>query len=92
MNPTVAPDVPQIPTENYIKFVAELTKQYERLFKEDDAYTMAKRLHTPASLALKMTSSLLSATANKEGLGVKRTCKALGISYTYKAIEQFLVS
>jgi hypothetical protein len=77
---------------NYDEFVRELTKQYERLFVEQPSdYAYAARLHTPASLAEKMTASLLTATANKDGLGIKRTCKALGIPYTYKAIEQFLM-
>jgi hypothetical protein len=27
---------------------------------------------------------------NKDGLAVKNTCKALGVNYTYKAINEYL--
>jgi hypothetical protein len=69
-------------------FQATLTKHYRELFAKPD-YAMAARLHTPETLAEKMTNSLQAGTANKDGDGIKRTCKELGIAYTYKAIAAY---
>ncbi len=74
---------------NKDRFQDELTAQYTRLFQTPD-YAYARLLHTPATLAAKMTASLATGAANKDGEGIKRTCKALGVAYTYKAIRLFL--
>lgn len=42
------------------------------------------------SVATKMTDALRRGSANKEGLAIKRTCKLLGIKYTYAAIKDYL--
>lgn len=74
---------------NFGKFLAQLELEYVELFKHPD-YSLAARLHTPATLANKMAEGLEDGTANKDGDGIKRTCRALGIPYTYKAIKAYL--
>ena len=68
-----------------------LTDQYDQLFNSPE-YAMAAARYTPDGLARKMTLGLIEGTANKDGEGIKRTCKTLGIAYTYKAIKQFLTT
>ena len=68
------------------QFEATLAAQYRRLF-ETAEYAMAAARHTPEGLAHKMTSGLAAGTANKDGDGIRNTCKLLGIPYTYKAIR-----
>jgi hypothetical protein len=76
---------------NLERFVTVLTDQYSQLFEHEPTnYGMAKARYTPAELAEKMTMSLKNGTANKDGEGIKRTCKALGITYTYKALNAYL--
>lgn len=41
-------------------------------------------------VAEKMVKAFLQKSANKDSIAVKRTCKELGISYTYKGIYEFL--
>lgn len=75
---------------NFGLFYNALTLQYEHLFANDPDYAFVARKMTPTDLARKMTTSLSQATASKDGLGIKNTCKALGIKHTYSAIENFL--
>ncbi len=77
---------------NYIKFERELCKQYERLFADDPKYAFSASKCTPASLAAKMTGGLRDGSANKDGEGIKMTCKLLEVKYTYKAIQAYLKS
>jgi len=42
------------------------------------------------SVADKMTKAFAQGSYNKDGIAVKNTCKALGVSYTYKAINEYL--
>ena len=71
---------------NIIKFMGVLADQYAALFKEQpQVYSLAAQRYSPSGLAEKMTMSL------KKREGIKRTCKALGIPHTYKAIEDFLL-
>lgn len=76
--------------ENVIAFQAELERQYTRLFAEDPEYAFAASRTTPADLAAKMTESLATGGANKDGTGIKNTCKVLGIKHTYAAIREYL--
>lgn len=76
-------------TNNLERFKTILADQYTQLFETPD-YAMAKRLHTPESMAHKMTIGLHTGSADKDGEGIKRTCKALGIKHTYKAIREYL--
>lgn len=73
-------------------FNNELEKQYIKLFKSDPEFAWVKSRMTPKQLADKMTLSFEAGNANKDGTGIKNTCKALGIIYTYKAIESFIKS
>lgn len=70
-------------------FVHTLTAHYRRLF-ETAEYAYAAARTTPESLAEKMTAGLQAETANKDGDGIKATCRDLKIAYTYKAIRQYL--
>ena len=74
----------------YVKFEDELTKAYEKLFATDKNYSYVARLHTPRSLAAKMTAGLANNTANKDGDGIRMACKAVGIKYTWKEIIPYL--
>lgn len=76
--------------ENYIKFNTELQKQYAYLYDNDPDYAYAKKNNSPEVLADKMTKSLSVGQANKDGKGIKNTCKVLGVKYTYKAIQEYL--
>jgi hypothetical protein len=76
-------------SNNIERFKTVLTDQYTQLFELPE-YALAAARHSPETLANKMTESLLAGSANKDAEGIKRTCKALGISYTYKAIESYL--
>lgn len=71
------------------RFETVLTEQYRALFELPD-YAMAAARYTPEALAAKFTAGLIDGTASNDGDGVKRTCKALGIKPTYKAIREFL--
>ena len=75
---------------NKERFKEELRRQYESLYASSEEYAFAKKRRTPSELAEMMTEGLADATANKDGEGIKRTCKALGIKHTYRAIEEFL--
>lgn len=76
---------------NAERFETILKDQYTQLFEADPAYKghIARRTE-PADLAKKMTEGLLAGTANKDGNGIKRTCRALGVKYTYQSISQYL--
>jgi len=71
------------------QFEAILAAQYQVLF-ETPEYAFAKSRRTPEELAHTMTSGLAAGTANKDGDGIRNTCKLLGIPYTYKAIRSQL--
>lgn len=75
---------------NKQKFQEELEKQYEVLFATDKDYAYAASTSTPKELAEKMTGGLIRGSASKDGDGIKRTCKKLGIKHTYKGILEFL--
>ena len=66
-----------------------LANQYRDLFTTPD-YAMSAARMTPEALATRMTDGLIKGTANKDGEGIKRTCKRLGIKYTYAAIKSYL--
>ena len=76
--------------KNLDSFFEQLTKEYEILFRDDPDYAYSKSKTTPAELARKMTLGLDNGQANKDGEGIKRTCKHFKIPHTYKAIREFL--
>jgi len=43
-----------------------------------------------AMLAARMTEGLPDGRSNKDTDAIRRTCKALGIKHTYKAIKEYL--
>ena len=67
-----------------------LAAQYHELFATNPDYAYAASQKRPEELAEHMTAGLAKGSANKEGAGIRRTCKALGIAYTYKAIRAYL--
>lgn len=71
------------------RFIAILAGQFIELFKTP-AYSLAARRWTPEALAQAMTDDLGRGSADKDGAGVKATCKVLGVKCTYKAIAAFL--
>lgn len=75
---------------NLDHFYTLLTEEYTRLFATDEGYSHAASQMSPSELARKMTLSLDRGSGNKDGKGVKRVCKALGIPHTYKAIRSYL--
>lgn len=75
---------------NLDAFCARLAVEYKNLFENDPEYAFSASRTTPEELARKMTLALDNGTANKDGEGIKRTCKHFGINYTYKAIRAFL--
>jgi len=67
-----------------------LARHYVDLYRDDpDTYGMAAARYTPAELARKMTLGLTCGETNKDGEGIRRTCRELGIKHTYKAIRGF---
>lgn len=85
-----AEDQPAPAGSNADRFIEVLTAQYVDLFKTEE-YAYAAQTTTPEALAGKMTVSLARGAANKDGTGIKRTCKALGIKHTYQAIREYLI-
>jgi hypothetical protein len=75
--------------ENYNRFRTVLAKHYTVLYATDPEYAYAKAKRTPEDLADRMSANLLTGSANKDGEGIKRTCKELGIKQTYKAIREY---
>lgn len=74
------------------QFQAALTDAYTDLFAHDPEYSYSAARSTPASLAARMTTSLAAGAANKDGQGIVRACRAVGIKHTYLAIRKFLNS
>jgi len=76
--------------KNLDAFCTQLEKEYKELFKTPE-YAYSFSITTPKNLARKMTLGLDSGSANKDGEGIKRTCKHFGIAHTYKAIREFFI-
>jgi hypothetical protein len=77
---------------NLETFIKTLEVAYTDLFANNPEYAFAASRGTPAQLAAKMGTCLLTGEANKDGEGIKRACKALGIKHTYAAIRAYLSS
>ena len=75
--------------ERYNKFKETLAKHYDVLYRTNDEYRSIMQKLTPRELADRMSANLLTGSANKDGEGIKRTCKELGIKHTYKAIREY---
>jgi hypothetical protein len=77
---------------NAQKFQNTLAETYRDLFANDPEYAFSASRTTPEALAEKMTAGLLTGSANKDGDGIKRTCRAVGIKQTYSSIREFLAA
>jgi hypothetical protein len=77
---------------NQQRFQAELTEAYRDLFVNDPEYQYSAARITPEALAAKMSAGLLTESANKDGAGIKRACKACGIKQTYAAIKAYFAA
>ena len=76
-------------TENYDKFLAIYTRELSKdVLAHPDQFGF-EQAQVPA-VALKMTTSLAKGTANKDSNAIRRTCRELGVGYTYKEIFRFL--
>lgn len=67
-----------------------LAEAYRDLFANSPEYAYAAQRYTPESLAAKMIGAGPRFAGNKDGDGVRRACKALGIKHTYTAINAYL--
>lgn len=76
---------------NAERFETALREAYTDLFANNPDYAYSAAHTTPEVLAAKMTAGLqVHNGANKDGDGIKRACKAMGIKHTYAAIRGFL--
>lgn len=76
---------------NIDKFRAELKLAYSDLFINNPEYAYSASRCTPESLALRMMPlEAKTFEANLDGEGIKRACKACGIKYTRKGINEFI--
>jgi hypothetical protein len=75
---------------NFEIFQNRLKETYDTLFETNPDYQHTKNRTTSEALANKMTTALAEGKGNKDGEGIKRVCKALGVKYTYKEIKGFL--
>jgi hypothetical protein len=82
--------ISDVAQEARLKFHTVLTDQYKQLFETEPEYAYVAEINLPMDLARKMMNSLSEGAGNKDGKGIVRTCKALGIKHTYKAIKQYL--
>lgn len=73
------------------RFIDTLAAHYHKLFVEDRDYAYVRCTTTPENLARKMTNALFCGTGNKDGKGIRFTCRDLGIKYTYTAIKAYLM-
>jgi hypothetical protein len=77
---------------NFAIFKSHLADAYKDLFANDPEYAYAASRAAPTELAYKMSVGLATGAANKDGEGIKRACKAVGIKHTYKAIQDYLTA
>lgn len=75
---------------NRERFQVELEKAYQDLFATNPEYAYTRDRISLENLAIRMTAGLANGSANKDGDGIKRACKACGIKQTYKAIREYL--
>jgi len=69
-------------------FDSEYRRQLTICFETDPDYQLAPGM-TADGVASKMLAALDRGSASKDGLAFRRTCKALGIPHTYKAIHAY---
>ncbi len=72
--------------------VEKFAEVYEKFLHEQHIKGMYNWPAEKISLVKdKMIAAIISGSYNKDGPAFKATCKELGIKYTYKAINDFIV-
>lgn len=77
---------------NRERWLATYTEELERAMSEHPDEFLWKPGTTAAGLAARMTDSLARGLANKDSRAIRATCRRLGVTHTYKAIQPFLAS
>lgn len=81
--------VRQVMQERLNAWMAIYTPLLEQMVLEhQDQYAYGKA-QVP-TVALRMRDAFASGSYNKDSLAIKKTCKALGIKYTYDGINTYL--
>lgn len=75
---------------NTERFTLALTEAYRDLFVNDPEYATVAGELSPEQLADIVTRALAHGIASKDGAGIKRACREVGIKPTYQAIKAFL--
>jgi hypothetical protein len=74
---------------NLDKFIAEYEKQLTLAVQNYPAEFGYPVSYVPTVIG-RMKNAIINQTYNKDGRGIKNTCKALGIKYTYQAINDYV--
>lgn len=83
-------------SENFKRFVLTYIVELQREYGADEPYLSMLRRNGPGRprtiprLAVRMTRGLLTGSANKDSLPIKRTCKTLDVKHTYSALRAYL--
>lgn len=77
-------------TSNRARFRGALIIAYADLFANDPEYAYSASRCTPEGLADKMIAGLANGSANKDGKGIARACRSVGIKPTWKELRSFL--
>lgn len=78
-----------IKTTNQLKFLEVYKKNLRDCIKENpDNYRINES--NVEDFGERFIIGFMKFKSSKDGMAVKRTCKELGIGYTYKAIEEYL--
>jgi hypothetical protein len=76
---------------NFQCFFEEYSKQLEFSIKEDPE-NYAYSVNELPQVLERMRAAIERGSFNKDSPTFKRTCKALGIKHTYKAIDEFILT
>lgn len=76
---------------NYDRFMATYTAELGKAVAARPADYCWPAGATVESVAVKMGKAIIAGSYSKGGSGIRRTCKALGIVHTYKAINAFIL-
>ena len=80
-------------TQNQATFLNQYIPILEDCKQNDPDYAYLKEIDSNIEeLAQKMLKGLISGAASNHGKALQKTCKALGIKPTYKAIREFLTA
>ncbi len=76
---------------NFDRFVEEYTQQLTKAVTDHPDEYGWPVANVPTVVG-KMKAAFKEGTYNKDGRAIKATCKALGIKYTYTAINAYIVA